>query len=322
MRILEYSELTPEQRSVAPATEFTDGDPPSLIDRIGRYRPLVERLFRYESLHAVERGVPVARVATTRPVFVTDSGDEEVVCGVTDVITRADAVRRHLALRLMQETHRRARSEGLRWAFLWTRRSWAAHRTYERLGYRDVYSPSVALRRYERAPRRSRSGVTVRIARARDAARLDQLLRDASVDRIGYSRRPAGWFAGVFRLGWREPGGFRLLYAGGRLAGYVGAALDRFDLVSREVVVPDPALRRPVLDALERLAGDRWIGFRSTTFVRDAERLLERRGYHRVPCDHAVMMACRLGPDEAAGWESLRRTIRDPRFALHSGDMV
>lgn len=322
MQILEYSDLTAEQQRLAPGTEFSDGDPPSISERIDRIRVRGERFHGYLSLHAVDRGVPVARVGSTRVTFVPASGDPETVCGISDVITRSDALRRHFATRLVEASHERARAEGIRWAFLWTHRAWVAHRAYEKLGYRDVYSPALVTRRSSVHSRPVRRPVRLRIARSGDASRLERAFTDASEGRVGFCRRPRGWFSTMFRMGWRAPGSFRLVYADGRGVGYVQLSVDRFDLVSREVVVPDPQYHGPLLDSLERLARGRWIGIRSTTFLRDAARELARHGYDRVPTDHAVMMACPLRAVGRSGWRHLAATIADPRFALHSGDMI
>jgi GNAT superfamily N-acetyltransferase len=322
MQILEYSDLTPEQQRLAPGIEFSDGDPPSISERIDRIRVRGERFLDYVSLNAVDRGIPVARVGSTRVTFVPSAGEPETVCGITDVITRSDALRRHFATRLVGASHERARAEGIRWAILWTHRAWVAHRAYEKLGYRDVYSPALVTRKSSVRSRPARRPVRLRIARSGDAARLEQVFADASQRRVGFSRRPRGWFSTVFRLGWRAPGSYRLVYADGRLVGYLQLAVDRFDLVSREIVVPDPEHHGPLLDALERLARGRWIGIRSTTFLRDAAREVARHGYDRVPTDHAVMMACPLRPVDRSDWRQLSRTIADPRFAVHGGDMI
>jgi GNAT superfamily N-acetyltransferase len=322
MRIVEYPDLTPAQRRLAPGTEFSDGDPPSMMDRLDRVRLRGEPFLGYRSLHAVVGGVPVSRVGTTRIPFVPFLGDPETVCGITDVITRSDALRHHHATRLIEAAHALAREEGIRWAFLWTHRAWAAHRLYERLGYRDVYSPSLVTRRSAVPRRPGRRPVRLRIARSGDAGRLDRVFAEASAGRVGFSRRPRGWFSTVFRLGFRSPGSFRLVYSDGRLVGYAHMGLDAHDLVSREVVVPEPEQHGPFLDAVERLARGRWVGIRTTTFLRDAAREVARHGYDAVPYDHAVMMVCPLRPAERDDWRTISRTIADPRFALHNGDMI
>ncbi len=322
MRVLEYSELTPDQRRRAAGTELSDGEPPSLCERINRLRLRGAPYLGYVSFHAVDRGVPVARLGSTRVTFVPAAGDPEKVLGITDVITRSDALRRHFATRLMETAHERARSEGIRWAFLWTHRAWGAHRLYERLGYRDVYSPDLVTRRVSERPRPGRRAVRLRIGRRGDGVRLERLLEEASERRVGFSRRSRGWFAAAIRMGWRTPRSFRLVYADGRPVGYALVNLDRHDLVSREIVLPAPEHQGPFLEALEELARGRWIGIRLTTFVREAARELARRGYDRVPYDHAVLMAAPLRAVGRSEWRSLARTFADPRFALHLGDMI
>jgi GNAT superfamily N-acetyltransferase len=321
MRIVEYSELTSHQRRLAVGVDVSDGGSPSGMERLDRVRFGGERLLRYESLYAVEGGVPLARVGSTRNRFVTAEGSE-IVCGVSDVITRPDGLRRGYATRLMEETHRRARAEGLRWAFLWTRRSWGAHRAYERLGYREVYASALVTQPPAARRSRGRPRLAGRVARRSDAALLDRLLAAASADRTGFSRRPPRWFEGIFRLGWTKPGTFRILYADRRPVGYVRASVDRFDVVSSEIVVPRAELQAPALDYLETLAQGRWLAIASTTFLRDAAGEVARRGYDRVPFGHGVMMACPLVPVATRDWRELRRTTAGPRFWLHAGDMV
>jgi GNAT superfamily N-acetyltransferase len=322
MEIREYAELSARQRALAAGVEHSDAEPPSTMTRLDRVRIGGRRLLDYRSLYAVERGVPLARVGSTRPRFRFADGSEETVAGVADVLTRADAVRRGYATRLLRAVHRAAESEGIGWALLWTRRSWGAHRAYERLGYRDVYAYPLATRPPRRAPRRRGSWLTVRTARRTDARLLERLLASAASGRVGFAVRPPGWFDAMFRLGWRSPTTYRILYRDRRPLGYVHAAVDRFDVVSREVAVPGPAFYRAALDYLETLAGGRWLGLASTTFLRDAAGEIERRRYDRVPLGHGVMMARRLGPDSRDAWAELRRTIDDPRFWLQGGDMI
>ncbi len=321
MEIREYAELSAGQRRLAAAVDFSDGDAPSTSGRMGETRPAGGRLLGYESLHLLEDGVPLAKVGTKRITFRGDDG-EETVCGITDVVTRADAVRRGYATRLLEEAHRRARADGLRWTFLWTRRSWAAHGAYERLGYRDVYGAPLAVHRPGPAGRSSRPRLASRVARRTDAALLGRLLADAARERIGFSRRPSGWFEGTWRLGWLQPSQYRILYADGRPVGYAHVVVDRFDLLTREIVLSDPGRAGAVLDHLAALARGRWIGIATTTFLRDARSELARHRYDIVPTGHGVLMAAPLGPRRGPDERALAATIASPRFWLHHGDMI
>ncbi len=321
MEIREYAELSSRQRQLAAAVDFSDGDAPSTSGRMAETRPASGRLLGYESLYLLEDGIPLAKVGTKRIVFRGDGG-EQTVCGITDVVTRADSVRRGYATRLIEEAHRRARAEGLRWTFLWTRRSWGAHGAYERLGYRDVYGAPLAVHRPERVQRPSRRRLAFRVARRTDAALLGRLLSDAARERVGFSRRPRGWFEGAWRHGWLQPAQYRILYAGGRPIGYAHVLADRFDLLSREIVLVDPRRAGAVLDQLEALARGRWIGIATTTFLRDARTELARRRYDVVSTGHGVLMAAPLGPRRRDEERALTAAIASPRFWLHLGDMI
>ncbi len=316
MEIREFAELSPSQRRWTAAIELADGGPASTLDRFAR-----SRYASYCSLFAVVDGVPVARVGSTRPRFRTRR-EELTICGVADVVTRPDALRRGWATRLLQETHRRARAEGLRWSFLWTHRSWGAHRLYEKLGYRDVYGAPVATRRPTSVPRSSGSDLRARVARGSDGPRIERLLADASRDRVGFARRAPGWYDAMLRGGWRSAEQHRLLYRDRRPIGYVTLSVDRFDVQSWEVVVTDPSAHGPVLDWLGTVAAKRWIGLRATTFLRDAAGEIARRGFDTLPRDHRVMMARSLGPTSEREWDELRASIDDPRFWLQGGDMI
>lgn len=316
MEIREFAELSPRQRQWAATLEVSDGGPPSTAERLAR-----ARFLRYTSLYAVVDGVPLARVGSSRVPFRTKEGDQTVL-GVADVVTRPDALRRGYASRLLRATHRRARAEGLRWAVLWTRRSWVAHGAYERLGYRDVYGPPIAAHRSRAGPHRPAGLLRARPARRGDGALLERLLAEASRDRIGFVPRPAGWFDAALALGWRSVDQYRILYQGRRPVGYVVVHVDRFDLTSREIVVTDPALHHPLLNWLEALAGGRWIGLNASTFLRDAADELRAHGYLTIPFGHGVMMARPLGRASDRDGSAFRAAVDDPRFWLQGSDMV
>jgi GNAT superfamily N-acetyltransferase len=318
-----YTDLTAEERALAPLIDASDGGLPSNPERIDRIRFAGRPFQEYESLYAIDEGIPLSRVGWIRVPF-RSSRSSQVVCGLADVVTRADAMRRGLATLLVEEAHRRARAQGLRWSFLWTRRSWGSHRAYEKIGYRDVYSPSVAL---HRTPARSEmsgppSGWSVRAARTKDADLLEKLLSSSTHGRIGFLPRTKGWFEARFKLGWRRPSEFRIFTYRRRAVGYAQVAIDRSDLISRELVVTRSEFARPVLDHLEAMARGRWIVFGSTTFVRDEEPELERRKYRVLRWSHGTLMACPLNTTARSEWAEVRRTMASHRLSLHAGDMI
>jgi GNAT superfamily N-acetyltransferase len=320
--ILSFDELRPDQRRLAPGVDVADGDPPSMPERTQSARVGGRPLQSYEALYLLERGVPLSRVASVRLDLRTVEGSE-VVCGIADVGTRPDAVRRGFARSLLRETHRRAREEGVQWSFLWTRRSWGAHRAYEVEGYRDLYSSAVAYRKVPRAASGAvpPAGSTLRAARSADAPLLEELLHRATRDRVGFVPRAEGTFRVRFRLGWRRAADHRILFSEGAPVGYALVIRRQGGLHCPELVTVGPVRAGRWLSRVETLAGGRWLAFANTTFLRDGRTALERSGYAFVGRSHSVLMACPLTSAARRRWRELRAMVADPRFSLHGGDM-
>jgi len=275
----------------------------------------------YYAVCAVQDGQVLSRVETLQLTFRGIEGPQ-TVAGISDVATRPDGLGRGFARSLLREVHRRELGLGRRWSFLWTHRTWGAHRLYESLGYEDVYSPPNALKEVPRTTRRSPpSGYRWRVAGAGDAERLDGLLHRSTRRRRGFVPRFRGSARIRFRLGWRKPRDHRFLTAGSRAVGYVHLPdTSSWNVTANEVVLTSPDHFGPMLDALEGLARGRWLTIQGTSFVRDAETILAARGYAIYPSSHVVLMAKPLRASASRG-EDLRKVFRDPRFSSHRGDM-
>lgn len=296
-----------------------DRDTPQDIAFVRHFRALRLPVAEYYAVYAIDEGRILSRVEVVRPQF-TSEGGSEVVCGLADVSTRPDSVRRGLAGRLIREVHRRESALGLRWSFLWTRRSWGAHSLYERLGYRDVYSPPSALRpSARRRPRPLPSGYEWVPATRRDIPTLERTFRRSTKGRLGFIARPPGLLAARIRMGWRVPENHRILLHRGTAAGYAHLVFAPWHVGANEVLVDSPEHVVPMIDALESTAPERSISLGSTTFVRDAQRELERRGYSIYPLAHLTLMARRL-TRERRPVEDPVRVCADPRFSCHRGD--
>ena len=296
-----------------------DGDPPQGIDFVRRFRALGLPAAEYYAVYAIEKGGILSQVEVVRPRFTSEAGSE-VVCGIAGVATRPDAVRRGLAGRLIREVHRREAALGLRWSFLWTHRSWGAHTLYERLGYRDVYSPPSAIRlpgrrRIRRLPSRYEWVTVTR----RDLPTLERIFRRSTRGRLGFVSRPPGLLSARVRLGWRVPENHRILFHRGTAVGYAYLTLSPWHVGVNEVLVDGPEHVVPMIEALESTEPERSISFGSTTFVRDARTDLERRGYVVYPLAHVTLMARPLTRDRTPV-EDPARVCADPRFSCHRGD--
>ena len=321
MQIYDLDTLPVSLRTQLAAFNVSDGDPPQDLRFIRRLQKMGHPSSDYYGVYAVERGQLLSRVETLHLPFRGRRGPQKVL-GISDVLTRPDGLGRGLARALLGEVHRRETDQGRRWSFLWTHRTWGAHRLYESLGYGDVYSPPIAQRAVPRGtPASPPRGYRWSIARRRDADRLETILRRSTARRLGFVPRPPGSLRIRFRLGWRTPKNHRILREGDRVVGYANLAEDNdWSLAANEVVVLRPRDVEAMVASLEGLARGRWLTFQGTTFVRDAQGLLGSRGYAVYGKSHTVLMAKELGGAGPRG-EDVRAVFSDPRFSCHRGDM-
>lgn len=318
-----FPELTPRQLERFPALFSLDGG-----YQIWDARE-VERIHRagtafvdYHALFATEGNDVLAMVQVIRIPFTSRRG-QETVSGLDYVVTRPDAVRRGLASQLIRAVHRREVAAGVHWCFLWTRRSWGAHHGYEKLGYRDVYSPKLAQRHFPGGPRlRMPTGYRWRTVRRSDERLLESLLRRSSQGRLGFVPRIPGSFHWRLHLRWLSLRSVRILSHRGRPVGYAVVQPRTRSVWASDIVVTSPRERVPMLRALQTLAPGRWLVLARSTYVTDCRALLEQQGYDVYPVSHSVLMARPLRPGGRIGpWPSLRAVVRDRRFALQEGDM-
>ncbi|MFZ3355198.1 MAG: GNAT family N-acetyltransferase [Thermoplasmata archaeon] len=321
MRILDLKALSPSLRYQLPVVGVLDGDPPWGYEFVRMSRKLRIPHADYHAVYAVESGEIQSHVGVLWLTFTTPTGAVPVT-GIDNVATRPTAERRGWAAALMEEVHRRESDRGVAWAFLWTHRSWGAHRLYERLGYRDVYSPPAALKRLARNRRaRLPVGYEWRPAALRDANRLDRIFRRATVGRLGFISRFPGSFRARFVLGWRRPENHRILFHHSREVGYANLAVsDTWSVTANEVIVVDPSHTDAMIQALETSTSNKWLLLETTTFVTDGATQLRKRGFSLHPATHRTLMAKSL---QGPGRESAEvvRTIGSPRFSNHRGDM-
>ena len=275
----------------------------------------------YFGIYVAEAGRLLSKVETVLNSF-TLGDHQETVVGITGVITDPDAGRRGLARAAFEEVHRREKRAGRDWAFLWTRRTWGAHRLYEKLGYRDVFFPPSAARRapVRRSLRRRAKDARLRVAHARDAPLLERLLATSTQGRIGFLPRFSGSFRFKFEVGWRTPENHLVLETGGRPVGYAHIASTPAALTANEVLTVTPELGAEMVHALERVAAGRWLCFAQTTFASDHRQQLYARGYGLVPSSHLTLMAKPLagGARRPLG---LAGACARSEFSCHRGDV-
>lgn len=299
----------------------SDGDPPQDAGVIRRLRKMGHPASDYWGVYAVEGDQLLSRVETLHLAFTGRAGPQTVL-GISDVLTRPSAVGRGFARTLLREVHRREVARGRTWSFLWTHRTWGAHRLYLELGYRDVYSPVHALRHIPRGMRPTPpSGYRWSVARERDAGRLERLVETANRDRLGFVPRSPGWARIRFAFGWRKPENHRILFQGSKPVGYALISDERdWNLSVNEVILTSTDYIDVMLRSLEGLARGRWLTFQETSFPADAAGPLREFGYTVGSASHEVLMAKHLRPHPPEG-EDLLQVFADPLFSGHRGDM-
>lgn len=317
MRIFDLGSLPAALRPQVVRFGVSDGDPPQDVALLRRQTRLGRPASSYYAVYAAEKGQLLSRVETLELPFTGRLG-RGLVLGVADVCTLPAAIGRGYATTLLEEVHRRARKAGRPWSFLWTHRTWGAHRLYERLGYRDLYAPPSAMR----PTSRRRAGSLPRAyrwttGRPADGRRLEELLAEATAGRFGFLPRSTGSLALRLAMGWRRPEDHRILWRGSKAVGYAHLTdVSGWNVTSGEVVVTEPEHHEAMLEALEREAAGRWLTFQRTSFVRDAEGLLRERGYDLLWQAHTVLMGRPLGRSSGQR-ESVASAFDDPRFCSH-----
>lgn len=303
LRIVPYDELP--RRLDPERLALTLGAFSSALDRrsLEVYRRRQVGPVAYVGLFALEDGELLGQAFALNLNYRSLAGTERLT-GVSSVTTRADARRRGVATALLREVHRRERAAGTRFSLLWTSQGWFAHRLYEKLGYRDIYTPPVAVRLVAHG-RRAPNGETLRPVRPPELPALEALHRDRTAGGYGFVPRSPDF------LRRRRAAGARLhdvwVYrVRGRLAGYAVVSDETRQLRCGELVArPDdvPGL----LDALERRAAPGLMALGNTP-VMAWEPELRRRGYVvRRNQEWRVLMACPLG--RAMAPSALRREL-------------
>ncbi len=299
--------------------DVLDGDPPIEPSRLNGWLRAGYPFAPYLGFASVEGGRVLGRLGVLRLKLRTGSGDFPVA-GLVDVVTRPDSLGRGVATSLLRAVHRRETEDGSAAILLWTRRSWRAHRLYEHLGYRDVYSAPAAVSPGPiRIARRPPSGCELRSARRTDLPTVERLFERASLGRVGWIPSHVPLQRARLRLGWRQPRNYRILWRGGRPVGYVEALVDPLQVLVREGALLDPADAPAMLSSVERLARGRWVVVSRTTLLGDLHPTLENAGYSFAEIGHSVLMARRLGPRGLAS-AVVAATARSERYSCHHGD--
>jgi GNAT superfamily N-acetyltransferase len=309
LRIVEFDDLPPSAEPSVHLLDMTAGWGPLGFAALKEITELGYPAADYVGLCAIESGKVLSMVRVLRIPFSATKG-RETVSAIQGVVTRRDRSRHGLARRLFDEVHRREESAGNKFAVLWTGHSNVAHNLYNSMGYLDLYTPPLAMRRGGSRPARPK-GYELRKIRRGDAGIVEGLHADATRGRLGFTPRAGHIFDWIFRLGFVKRESLRMILRDDEPVGYLEVQKNKGWVLSEEVVLRDPAMADDVVSLLESEAGDGWLTLRGT-FVRDHHGTLRRRRYSYS--DHSYFGLLGLSLAGAAPGSLKALGTSDPRF--------
>jgi GNAT superfamily N-acetyltransferase len=319
VRFATYDELTPGQevdRALLQLAAFGGAFPARAIEL---WRRRSKTLADYVGLFAIDRGRVVGQAYVLRIPFTFRDG-VEIVSGLAGVTTRPDRGRTGIARRVLEEIHQREREAGVRYITLWTNRSWGAHRLYELLGYRDVYSSPWAVRYGPTGHGPGSRPRGIRPARRSDLGRLERLHAAQARGRLGFCRPAPGYLRTAAAAGEVVPGE-ELLVAGngGRVGGYAHIERSRLRTICGELVASSSVARRALIEGVLRSSRGAPVAFQHSV-VTDHPELFRPPTYSLAPSAWLLFMAAPLGAAWTTGQAIQRFATTDPRFLCHAGD--
>ncbi len=281
-------------------------------------RRKARRYSEYVGVFAAEGERLVGQVLVERIPYAFPDGPG-TVAGIAAVATRPDRGRSGVARRLLEEAVRREKEAGIEYALLWTNRSWGAHRLYERLGFRDVYSSPWVVGGVP-PPRGRVPALSIRAGGPADLERIEELHDALTRGRLGFVRRTPGTGRALLRVGVLDPA-HQLLVArrGGAVCGYAHFDRGRQRVVCGELLGRTRAVRRELVLAVEGRAGHLTTAFQHT-FVTDEPGLFRGVGAAQVPVGWYAMMGLSIGREWPVAEAVRRFATRDPRFVCLAGD--
>jgi GNAT superfamily N-acetyltransferase len=317
MQLLTFDELSDRQHTDRSLVQMAAFGGTFDRRRVEIWRRRTKVLAEYVGIFAVDRGTVVGH-AFVQHIPYTFPGGTETIAGIASVATRSDRARAGVARLVLEEIHRRERKAGIRHAALWTNQSWGAHRLYEKLGYRDVYVPVLAVRAPV-APQRRLARPRVRGARVSDLSAVEALHAGFGRGRLGFAERPEGLLRVAVAAGELRPKEILLAREAGRTLGYATVDTGRLQTSCGELVGATAGATVALARAVELKGRTGTVTFRDGA-VEGLRPWLRSRGYAIAPVGWFVLMGCTFG--RGVGAKAARREFGTdrPEFLCFTGD--
>jgi GNAT superfamily N-acetyltransferase len=292
--VCDYDNLPKELEPQAQLLDSSTGWMPMDFQLIKEARTLGYPVAPYFGVYAVEGSEVQSVVRVLRLPYTLANGDKETVSAIQGVVTRRERSGKGLARKLLEEVHRREAEAGMKFVLLWTGHAMVAHNLYLSMGYKDVYTPMLAIRKCD-GPGAQLQGYTARTPLAEETRTLHRLHTGSTTERVGFTPRPEGLLQALFRLGLVGPDSFRLILRGEDPVGYFQLKKEKGWIRSDEVVLSKGTDPIAALSALESECGGGWLTILGT-FVRDNAKLLRERGYLLTSYSYSGLLARPLQP--------------------------
>lgn len=289
MRIVSFDELSEEWEPKAQLLDASVGWFPTDFRRMKEARRMGYPAADYFGVYAVEGDEVQSAVRVLRIPYTLDSGSTETVSAICGVVTRREWSRRGLARALLGEVHRREATVGKKFCILWMGFWNFSHALYNSIGYVDVYTPRLAMRRCD-GPKSEGQKYKLRTIKKSEATTIEKLHAESTKGRVGFTPRPKSVLPPLFKLGFVKPDAFRLILSDGEPVGYLQMQKGRGWVKSDEVVLTERADLGEVASLLQCEAVPGWLLLQGT-FVRDASVLLSKLGYSFTDYAYYGLMA-------------------------------
>src|ERR1700722_4689500 len=175
LRILTHDELPAEWEDQVQLMDASTNWMPVTFKSLREVIRLGYPAADYWAVYAVENDQVLSAVRVVRIPYTMRNGRTEIMSGIQGVVTRREFSRRGLARTLLAEVHRREAEAGSRLSILVTDLSYIAHNLYLSMGYVDVHSGRLAMKRLDSSGEKNKRPGDFRVvhARANDAETIE-----------------------------------------------------------------------------------------------------------------------------------------------------
>lgn len=277
MRITDYDDIPEDLETQIHLLDASTGWIPMDFQKVKEARSLGYPVAPYFGVYAVEGREVQSVVRVLRLPYTLANGRRDTVSAIQGVITRRERSGRGLARMLLEEVHRREAEAGTKFVLLWTGHSIMAHNLYLSMGYSDVYTPMLAMRKCDKPLPRQR-GYTARNLLEDEVDTVRRIHTESTKGRIGFTPRAEGLLPALYKVGFIGPDSFRLILHDGEPIGYFQLKKERWWVRSDEVVLSKGTDPDVALSVLESEGAGGWLTILGT-FVSDNSDTLRERGY-------------------------------------------